>query len=179
MMKRDLFVHFAFLVSFFIFISIFKKWLALTFWPFWAGGVVGTFLPDIDHVLYVFMLKPYELTSQRIKFLLQRRDIKRVVELLYDTRSERKGLIFHTAGFQLIFLLLTFWVVTSSGSIFGRGLVLAFSLHFLIDQITDISQIGSLVNWNSASPVDLTDRKKASLYWLGAVMLVCIFGFLV
>ncbi|MFC1625742.1 hypothetical protein ACFL1Q_01780 [Patescibacteria group bacterium] len=177
-MKRELLIHIAFLVSFFIFVTIFKGWFSLAYWPFWLGGLVGTFLPDVDHVLYVLMLKPYELTSQRISYLLERKELKKIVELLYETRSERRGLIFHTAGFQMLFLVLTFWMVTSSGSLFGRGLVLAFSLHLLIDQIMDLNDIGSMANWNTVSLVDLTDRKKASLYWLAAVIALCVFGFL-
>ena len=94
--------------SFFILITLLKKYFNLSYWPLWLGGMIGTFLPDIDHVIYVMFLKPVELTSQRVNYLVQRQELKRAVELLYDTRSERVGLIFHTVLFQLIFLVLTF-----------------------------------------------------------------------
>ncbi|KKU17510.1 MAG: hypothetical protein UX25_C0008G0011 [Candidatus Woesebacteria bacterium GW2011_GWC2_45_9] len=50
-MKKEIFIHFAFLVSLFIFVSIIRKYLSFSFWPFWAGGIIGTLLPDIDHIL--------------------------------------------------------------------------------------------------------------------------------
>lgn len=131
-------------------------------------------MPDIDHLLYMY-LRPQELTTQRVGFLISKHDIKRVFTLLYETRSERKDLIFHTAFFQLIFLVLTFWIMTSSGSYFGKGLVLAFSLHLLVDQIVDLTEMGSFDNWLKYLPWRL-DLSKAKIYWLFAVILVFLFG---
>ena len=102
-MRRELFIHFSFWLSFFVLITLVKQLFNLSYWPFWVGGVVGLFLPDIDHLVYVFFLQPQELTSQRVNFLLDKREVKRTLELLYETRSERTGLIFHTILFQLIF----------------------------------------------------------------------------
>ena|SRR3989344_1811721 len=158
-MRREIFLHFAFWFSFFVFITLIKKYFDLSYWPFWIGGIVGTILPDIDHILYLY-LRPQELTTQRVGFLLDKHEIKRTFDLLYETRSERKNLIFHTAFFQIIFLVLTFWMVTSSGSFFGRGLVLAFSLHLLVDQA-----------------IDLVDT-KAKVRWLVMFLLLLAFGFL-
>jgi len=164
-MKRELFIHFAFCVSFFILISVFKHYLNLSYWPFWLGGVIGTFLPDIDHLVYVFFLSPQELTSQRVNFLLGRREVKRTIELLYETRSERKNLIFHSIFFQVIFLALTFFIMTSSTSIFAKGLVLSFALHLSVDQIIDLVELKNLDNWKRYLPAAST-------------LLVCVFGFL-
>lgn len=175
-MRREIFLHFSFWFSFFVFVTLINKIFDLSYWPFWLGGIVGTLLPDIDHILYLY-LRPQELTAQRANYLLDKHEIKRTLILLYETRSERKDLIFHTAFFQLIFLVLTFWIITSSGSYFGRGLVLAFSLHLLVDQMVDLTEMGSFDNWLKYSPwyVDLT---KAKMYWLSLVLLLCVFGFL-
>ncbi|MEK7111690.1 MAG: hypothetical protein AAB875_00005, partial [Patescibacteria group bacterium] len=128
-MKKEIFIHLAVLVSLFIFISIARGYLSLSYWPLWVGALFATLLPDLDHVLYVFFLRPQELTSQRVGYMMGKRDFWGSLELLAETRSERSKLIFHTATFQLIFIVLTFFVLTSSGSLFGRGLVLAFFLH--------------------------------------------------
>jgi hypothetical protein len=141
-----------------------------------VGGIVGTILPDIDHILYLY-LKPQELTTQRVGFLLSKYDIKRTFGLLYETRSERRDLIFHTAFFQVIFMILTFWMLTSSGSYFGRGLVLAFSLHLLVDQMIDLTELRSFENWQKLSPWSF-DLTKAKSYWIIVFLLVCVFGFL-
>lgn len=176
-MKKELFVHFAFLISFFILITLFKRWIALSYWPFWVGGVVGTLLPDIDHFLYVYLLRPQELTSQRVSYLLQKREIINSIDLLASTRYERTNLIFHTALFQIIFLVLAFLIISSSGNLFGRGLVLAFYLHLVIDQFVDLMQIGTLSNWFSQMNIVL-DSQKTVLYWVANLLVLLFFGLL-
>ncbi len=177
-MRRELFVHFSFLLSFFILITLFKRWFDLSFWPFWIGGLVGTLLPDIDHFLYVYN-NPQELTSQRVNYQVGKREIWSTLDLLAATRNERAGLIFHTAFFQLIFVILTFWVISSSGSLFGRGLVLAFSLHLVIDQFTDLMQTGALTNWFSQInfPPIGQDKTKLTFYWIANLLALVVFGF--
>lgn len=176
-MRRELFVHFSFWFSFFVFVAIIKHYLSLPYWGFWLGGIVGTILPDIDHVIYFYFVRPVELTSQRFNFLLERREIGRMFSLLYETRSERSGLIFHTIFFQIIFFILTFWMLSSSGSYFGKGLVLAFGLHLLIDEVIDLSEMGNLNNWFKNSPVTL-DLSQSKIYWFIATLLTLGMGFL-
>jgi hypothetical protein len=104
-------------------------------------------------------------------------EVKRMVELLYETRTERRGLIFHTFFFQIIFLILTFWLISSSASLFGRGLVLSFALHLSIDQITDLLDMKSLDNWAKFLPIKL-DYRMAEIYSVAGILLVCFMGFL-
>jgi hypothetical protein len=174
-MKKELLVHFAFLVSLFIFISLARGYVALTFWPFWLGGIIGTLLPDVDHFIYVFLLRPQELNSQRANQMLGRKDVFATLEFLAETRYERTKLIFHTATFQLIFLVLTFLVLTSSGSLFGRGLVLGFLIHLLIDQLVDLIDTKNLSNWLRNMPVSLEGREKQ--YFAANLILLLIFAF--
>jgi hypothetical protein len=174
-MKREIILHVGVWLAFFVVITLFRQYFSFSFWPFWIGGILGTFLPDIDHLIYVYFLQPQELTSQRVNFLIDRNEVKRVISLLYETRNERRGLIFHTLFFQVLFLVLTFWIVTSSGSLFGRGVVLAFSLHLLVDQIVDLMKLNSFDNWLKYSPIYL-DLEKAKMYWLVLAILVLLFG---
>lgn len=176
-MRRELFIHFAFWFSFFVLLTLVKQLFSLSYWPFWLGGLIGMFLPDVDHLIYVYFLQPQELTSQRVNFLLERREVKRTLELLYETRSERHGLIFHTVFFQLIFLILTFWIMTSSGSFFGKGLVLSFSIHLLVDQMVDLNDLRNFDNWIKNFPFSF-DLRQAQIYFLAACLAVFIFGFL-
>lgn len=176
-MKRELLIHFSFLISFFIFISIFKGWVGFAYWSFWLGGIVGNFLPDFDHFIYIYFLRPHELTSQRVNHMLGKGEVLRTFNLLAGTRSERKHLIFHSGLFQLIFLVLTFLVVTSSGSLFGRGIVLAFFLHLLVDQTVDLVELGSLSNWTRGISVEIS-QKQAKSYWLFMLFALLLLSFL-
>ena len=176
-MKRELFIHFSFWFSFFVLLSLVKHFLSLGYWPFWLGGAVGVFMPDLDHLIYVFAIGPQELTSQRVSFLWGRREYRRLIELLYETRSERRGLIFHTLFFQAIFLILTFWLMSSSASLFGKGLVLSFALHLSVDQLVDITEMKSLTNWTKFLPINL-DLGKSKIYWSLGTLLVFAMGLL-
>lgn len=176
-MRKEIFAHFAFWFSFFILISIFKNNLALSYWPFWVGGAVGTILPDIDHLIYVFFLSPQELTSQRVNFLLKRKEIARVVTLLHETRNERKNLVFHTFIFEIVFFIFTFFIVSSTTSAFVRGLVLSMSLHLVVDQFADFLEMKNLGNWGQIFSEDLSDRRSILLL-SASFLLVCVMGFL-
>ena len=174
-MRRELFIHFAFWFFFFVLISLLRHFLILSYWPFWLGGAIGVFMPDIDHLIYVFLVGPQELTSQRVNFLWGRREYKRLIELLYETRSERRGLIFHTIFFQAIFLILTFWLTSSSASLFGKGLVLSFALHLSVDQLVDLVEMKNLSNWTKFLPINL-DLNNSKVYWSIGTLLVFAMG---
>jgi hypothetical protein len=176
-MKRELFIHFAIWFSFFVFVTLVKHYLNFSYWPFWLGGILGIILPDIDHLIYVYFVKPQDLTSQRVGYLVNKKEIGRSVELLYETRNERKDLIFHSVFFQVIFLILAFWMMSSSGSFFGRGLVLSFALHLSVDQIIDLTELKSFDNWLKNLPIYISFG-SAKIYCAITILLVCIFGFL-
>jgi len=176
-MRRELFIHLSFWFSFFVLLSLVKHFLSLSYWPFWVGGAIGVFLPDLDHLIYVYFIKPTDLSSQRVNYLVNKRQLWRSIQLLYETRSERRGLIFHTIFFQIIFLVLTFWIMSSSASLFGRGLVLSFALHISIDQLVDLVDMKNLGNWLKFFPVAL-DLTKSKIIWATGILLVSIMGFL-
>lgn len=160
-MKKEVGNHLIFYFSFFLLVTLLKQYFNWYDLLFWAGGLVGTVLPDVDHLLYVFVFKPIELTSQRVVYYFRAKQYKEGLKLLYDTRFERRDLIFHTFNFLAIFAILTFWVVSSSGSLFGRGLVLGFWLHLCVDYLKRYLE------------------KEQSLYFvIFLFLLLFIFGFL-
>jgi len=101
----------------------------------WLGALVGTFLLDIDHLLYVLAIYPHELTSMRVKRLIDQQQFKEALVLLVDTQGERMRLVFHNALFQPVFYVFCFFVLSSTGSLFGAGLVMAMALHLLEDEM--------------------------------------------
>lgn len=131
-MRKEIIKHFIFWVVYFLFLTVVNSLYSFKFWPLYLGGLVGLFMSDLDHILYVFVFKPQELTSQRIMQLVKSKQYKESLRLLYDTKEERGDLIFHTPLFQTIFVILTFWVISSSGSLFARGLVLSYLLGLTI-----------------------------------------------
>ena len=175
-MKSKFFIHLGFAIALFVFVTVFKQWFSLEFAPFWIGGLVGVFLPDVDHLIYVYVLRPHELTSQRATRMIIRQELSSAAGLLASTTPERKGLIFHSALFQQVFNLFAFFVVTSTGSHLGRGIVLAFLLHLLVDQLVDLMERDNIDGWFMQIRVAM-DKQKATLYWVANLVLLLIFAF--
>jgi len=146
-MRKRATVHLAFGIGFFVLVTLFKGWFSLVYLPFWVGALVGVFLPDIDHLIYVYALKPHELTSQRVSRMVENGRPRDVLRVLAATGGEREKLVFHAALFQIIFLVFAFLVVSSSGSLLGRGIVLGFLLHLLIDQLRDFKEKNTIDHW--------------------------------
>jgi hypothetical protein len=175
-MKKELARHFFYLIILFVPIFI-LKYLNIHNWPFIIGGIIGTILPDIDHVIYVYYLRPYELTSQRVMFEAKKGNLWATWDLLSSTRSERTNLILHSVLFQILFTILSFLVITSSGSLFGKGLVLAFLLHLLVDEIWDLKANGNLFSWFKNIPIVL-DISQVKYYLYANAAIILVFGFL-
>lgn len=134
-MKRVFFIHFSFLVSFFILLSLINSWLSLSYWPLWLGALAGSILPELDSLIYVLFINPQELTSQRVIYFLKKGSFLNAVRLLVETRAERGNLVFHSLSFIFVSFLLLFWLVTSSGSLFGKGIVFAMVMHLLVNEL--------------------------------------------
>jgi len=85
---------------------------------------------DLDQVFYALVIYPEE----KAKELWRQRRIKALLGYLAETYSQRVRLTFHNALFQVGFLVFSFWVLTSTGGLFGKGLVMAANLHLLKDE---------------------------------------------
>ena len=131
-MKKEIINHFLYFAAYFLFLTIANSLYSFSYWPLYIGGLVGLFMSNLDHLMHVFVFQPQELTSIRVIQFIKNKQYKEALVLMYDTREERIGLIFHTSLFQIIFTVLTFWVVSSSGSLFARGLVLSYLLSLVI-----------------------------------------------
>ena len=176
-MKKEVLVHSLSFLIFFVLVTLVRGWFDVAFIAFWVGGILGTILPDVDHLIYVYYLRPEEYDSQRTTHMAGNRNFVQSFKYLAETRDSRTRLIFHTVYFQLIFLALTLFVITSSGSLFGRGIVLAFSLHLLVDQVMDFMGIGNINNWFRNTPFQFSaDKQKVYLTTMSVALL--ILGFL-
>jgi hypothetical protein len=173
-MKKELFIHISFCLFLFFIISVIKRFTNISFWPFWVGGIFGTFLPDTDHLIYIYFLRPQELISQRVNYLVGERNLVKSLQLLYESRYERTNLVFHSIVFQSIFIVFTFLIISSSGSLFGKGIVIAFLLHIAIDEFVDFSVTGSLDNWFRQLPLKL-DEKRTRIFLAVNVAILLFF----
>lgn len=176
-MKKDLAIHFTFAAALFVLISIYRDWLSLPFAAFWIGGVLGTLLPDVDYLIYVYVLKPNEASSQKIAELVSQRQILKTWDILASTRGERKGLLIHNATFQILFLIFSILMITS-GTLIGMGITLAFMLHLILDEVVDLMETGSIDGWFSGFPFALSSEQKR-WFLVGNTLILLLLAFLI
>ena len=171
-MKKRITLHLLFMISFFLLISVLRGWFGAFYLQFWIGGIVGVFLPDIDRLLYVYVVKPEVAGSKQVSDLIGQRKAKESLHALSSMEIDRSQLMFHSARFQLIFLLFTFWVVSSSSSLFGWGLALAFTLHLLVDQAVDYLGSRDLSLWFRDIPFEVDVDQRKLFFWVNLVILM-------
>ena len=177
-MKKEFTVHFGSLLIFFFMISLFRGWYDdFIYLTFWLGGILGVLLPDLDHFLYFIFLRSSELTSQRAAYLFKNKRWGSAMDLLARTKHERTYCVFHSFIFELVAIILMFLVVSSSGSLFGRGVVMGIMLHILIDQFMDFQEIGNLSRWRQKTSLKLEKDQEVFL-WLIVCLFVLLFAFI-
>ncbi|MDO8551343.1 MAG: hypothetical protein Q7S03_01520 [bacterium] len=146
-----------------VLVSIFRWDWQLNLILLWLGAFLGTFLLDIDHIFYMY-IHPHELTSIRFKRYLEQKSYKEALLLLVNTHSERIKLNFHNALFQPFLYVVCFFVLSTSGSLLGQGLVMAMALHLLKDEFECLllkkeDYLRSLIFWPIKGQISLTNQK--------------------
>lgn len=101
------------------------------------GISFGTFILDSDHLIYWFFLKPNTEESRLVKLTFKNHDFISIIKLINIGRLKHHNLIFHHYFFQIILVLFSLFIFTSTNNIFISGLVLSINLHLIIDELID------------------------------------------
>lgn len=152
-------------ILYFVLLALFRNYFEITYIAFFLGGLLGLFLPYVDAFVYVYVLRPHELSSQRVTDLMSKSKFRQAIQLVFKTNSERSSLVFHTVLFQLVFSVFAFYVMSSSTNQLGRGIVLGFLLHYLVLQFSELLRGGDLAQWFESVNVRVT-RQSALFYCL-------------
>lgn len=154
--QNELASHLFIFLAYFIVLSLLRFKLDINLIWLWVGGLIGTYLLDVDHLIYWFVSHPEEEDSKQAvgiiksfgggvggeggretgrekSFSLLKKTVVDLYQLGQESHYTDNHLIFHTITFQVILLILTVYVLSSSGSYFGAGMVLAMNLHLLKD----------------------------------------------
>lgn len=151
MFNSEVFSHIIVTIVYFLAITILRGNLNLSVFWLWIGAFVGAFILDIDHLIYWFWTNPQKEDSQQAILIWKTKSLrgwKDLFSLLKNCHPSHSRLIFHTIVFQIVLLITTFFVLTSSNNIFVSGLVLSMNLHLLKDEWQDfIKNPTNLSNW--------------------------------
>lgn len=147
MFKKKAISYFLPFFIWFLVVSLIRFKLNFGLFYLLLGGVAGTILFDLDHLIFAFFVKPQEITSLRVKKYLEEKRIKELISLLLDTLHERKALVFHSVVFQMVLLVLVFFVLTSSNSFLGTGMVMGLMLRSLVLQARSLLKGEDISSW--------------------------------
>lgn len=97
----------------------------------------GSFLLDLDHLIYWLYLNPNIEESRLAQIAFHKKDFLSLLKLLESTHKNHLSLIFHHYFFQVVLALISIFIFTSSSNIFIKGLILSLNIHLIIDEVND------------------------------------------
>lgn len=106
------------------------KWMYL---QFLLGFVFGFLIFILDRFLHVFFIQPESEFSQQVKARWNERNFKEVVQLFVVARQQQQELMTRSVLFFIVYIGLAIYILTSTGSVVGMGLILGIGLHFCLD----------------------------------------------
>ncbi len=98
-----------------------------------AGVVIGWLIPWFDRIAYIYILHPEAQASQYIKYQIAQKQFKAAWKSLNTRAREFDKLTTRGILFQLAWVVLAFFAVTSAAGWFGKTLVLALGVRMLIE----------------------------------------------
>jgi hypothetical protein len=143
--------HFSPLIIVFLVISIF--WIIYHVSVFqivylFFGLLWGSFFLDLDHIIYWLYLNPNIEESRLAQIALRKYDFNSVIKLLESTHKDHTNLIFHHFFFQVVLILISAFVFTSTGNVFAMSFLFALNVHLLVDEYEDYRHDPThLQNW--------------------------------
>jgi len=172
-MSKEGFNKFIGVVVLLIVLTLIKRWFSYPYALVWLGVITGFYLPFVDNLFYAYVVRPEANISKNIRSLVSIRKIKQLVRYTNEVDGQQERSIIYSAYFQAVFLLLTYYILTSSGSLFGRGLVYGFSLRLLLEQVLQYMNTKELNKWFSEMSIVMDAHKtRVFLYANGLVLLV-------
>ena len=177
MIKKELKSHSIVTFAYFVIISLFNLNLRFDLLFLWLGALLGTFLLDIDHVLIGLNPENKNEWAEEFRSLCHQKKYKKAALHLGATHLDHRHLIFHSVVFQPILLILGFFTLTSTGSLFGSGMIMSINLHLLKDEWQCFLEEGnfSWVFWQIKRKIDLREQRLYLITVSGLFILLTLF----
>jgi len=173
-MRRLVVSHLRVLIIYLIVLTILRwewpgTWRALfDLVGLWIGAFIGMALLNLDQLVHVYFMRPQEQLSQQIQSLVKQKKVREAAQTLLIRRGEQYHLAFRNGVFALVFIPVLFFAITSTSSLFGKGIALGVMVHFLYDawrdQLTRPQFLNSWLFWMVSREVSLEEQK--TFLWL-------------
>ena len=98
------------------------------------GAIIGWLIPWFDKIAYIYILHPEAQVAQYVKYQISQKQFKAAWQSLNARAKEFDKLTARSLLFQLAWVVLAFFAVTSSAGWFGKTLVLALGARILLEE---------------------------------------------
>ena len=112
-----------------------------------AGSLLGTFLLDLDYLVFAFIVEPNHHFSQRLRELVVQKNLDGALLYIDHNKSAIPRLTLHSALFQSVLAVITLYVLTSSNDIFGQAFVISGFLQSIYKVVDEYQQTKNVDRW--------------------------------
>jgi hypothetical protein len=119
-----------------------------TDWWWWGFGcIVAGLLIIIDRLLYVWWLAPFEQLSIQSQYCWRQKQYIESIRLVFSRGKEQTKLLLTSIGFAVVWPFLAIYVLSSTGSAVGAGVVMALGLRLVLALLLDWQDPVKLERW--------------------------------
>jgi hypothetical protein len=101
------------------------------------GSVIGFLFVFLDRFVNSFVTNSNGALGLRLKELVGQNKFKEGLLILLNERHEQKELVMRSFLFLLVWVVMSFFTITSVNSQFARGLMLGIGTHLVFDFVYD------------------------------------------
>ncbi len=101
------------------------------------GAFLGTFILDLEYFLYAYALEPEKEFSKTLIGFVKHRDFANAINHIKYHKDDVEDKSLNSALFQVVFAVLSIFVVTATNSLFAK----AFVLSILASSLYKLSEI--------------------------------------
>lgn len=162
MFPKDLRFHLFTVLFYAAGVTLLGRHFQPAFLLFWLGATIGTGLLYLDPLVSVYLASSESVLAQEVKKLLKEKRFKELAltALTYHLRQEQP--LLHSALFQIALTVLGFYIVTSSSSLFGAGLLVGMTLHLIKDEAGkwgSPQELNKMLFWNIHRQISEKEQK--------------------
>lgn len=174
-MKRYIFSHVWVALGYALVVFLINAgWNNPLSWILWVVGVVaGVLVLFADRIVYTYSY-PGAQISQQFAWYVKEKKYLSALTLLDSRRLEQERLTFRSALFMAIWVPLSFFALTSTSGLFGKGVVMGLMFHILADawklQKVEPRRLHVRLFWLIKREV--TDEERLVFLWI----ITAIFG---
>ena len=124
-------------------------------WRFWwpviywlIGGGVGYWLLTLDRLVDIYLVNPQTQLAHYIRYYIRKGKWRWALKTLKQRRHEQLQLTFRSVLFQVVWVGVALFTLTSTSSLLGKGVVMGLGFHLLLDEWEDyLSEPDFLRRW--------------------------------